>query len=215
MPIFLAEVESGLRVRLALIEAAFIRLEASKLSYRTIDRFALQEGLISALWQSWGKFCRDVLVQSASGARVASGAITNSPYSTNTEAEIAYVARQLAQNANIGNIKALVGAHQEPTWGDLTKINSIVSGLGSSNQATLLSAFGAAQFLSDLQLCRNASAHYCADRIADVRAARVRYNSTAFRHPSDMLRWLDPQTQDPLWRHWIGEIRVVAAGAVA
>ena len=160
-------------------------------------------------------FCRDVLLNSARGAQAVSGANIASPFAGRPEPEVAYVARQLAQKAPVGHIKAIAGAHQEPTWGDLSKINLIATGFGTTNQATLLTAFGGAQFVGDLQLCRNAAAHYCAERIADVRAARVRYNGTAFRHPTDMLRWIDPTTNDPLWLNWIAEMRTIATSAVA
>jgi len=215
MPTYLGDSQSRLSGRLLLLEVAFTRHETAPVVKKTVDRFALQEGLISSLWQSWGRFCREVLLNSAIGAQSVSGAHIASPYMGRPEAEVAYVARRLAQKAPVGNIKAIAGAHQEPTWGDLNKINLIANGLGTSNQTTLLSAFGGAHFLSDLQLCRNASAHYCAERISDVRSARVRYNNTKFRHPSDMLRWIDPTTNDPLWLGWIAEMRTVAASAVA
>ncbi|MFL6725019.1 MAG: hypothetical protein ACJ8FS_00715 [Sphingomicrobium sp.] len=214
MPTFLADPQLRLHNRLLLLEAAFKRHESTPIVKKTVDRFALQEGLISNLWQSWGRFCRDVLVNSAIGTQSLSGANVASPYAGRPEAEIAYIARQLAQKSPVGLIKAIAGPHQEPTWGDLGKINLIATGLGTSNQATLLSAFGGAQFVSDLQLCRNASAHYCAERVADVRTARVRYNSTRFQHPSDMLRWIDPASNDPLWLNWIGEMRTVSANAI-
>src|SRR3546814_1300568 len=73
--------------------------------------------------------------------------------------EIAYVAKLLAQGKSVSKIRALHGSHLEPTWGDLTKANLIVTGIESTNQAQLLTAFGGGFAIKDLQLCRNASAH--------------------------------------------------------
>lgn len=138
-----------------------------------------------------------------------------SPYVGRTEMEICYVARQLAFKLSVSTIKSLGGSHLEPTWGDLTKLNLIVGGIACSNQAQLLSAFGAALALQDLQLCRNASAHLNKGSIADVSAVRVKYQDTRFVHPSDVVFWVDPQTKDYLWKTWIDEIGVVSQLAVA
>src|SRR3546814_8226481 len=72
-------------------------------------------------------------------------------------------------------IRALHGSHLEPTWGDLTKANLIVTGIESTNQVQLLTAFGGGFAIKDLQLCRNASAHLTKDLLRDVNAAKVRY----------------------------------------
>src|SRR3546814_7954897 len=88
--------------------------------------------------------------------------------------EIAYVAKLLAQGKSVSKIRALHGSHLEPTWGDLTKANLIVTGIESTNQAQLLTAFGGGFAIKDLQLCRNASAHLTKDLLRDVNAAKVR-----------------------------------------
>lgn len=124
--------------------------------------------------------------------------------------EIAYIARALAQRQNVGTIRPLSGSHLEPTWGDLAKVNLIAAGLQTSNQNSLLTGFGVSVRISDLQTCRNASAHLNSDRIGDVRAARVRYTNTRFAHPSDMMFWIDPGTQDYLWRSWLDEMDAVS-----
>lgn len=86
-----------------------------------LDKVAFREGLISALWQYWGQFVRAILVESAKGAYPDSAALTTSPYSANSEEEIAFVCMQLAQKAAINQVKAIKGPHLEPTWGDVDK----------------------------------------------------------------------------------------------
>ncbi|WP_227518007.1 hypothetical protein, partial [Klebsiella variicola] len=33
---------------------------------------------------------------------------------------------------------------------------------------------------------------------------------TKFRHPSDTMFWIDPQTNDYLWKSWIEEIELIS-----
>src|SRR3546814_7143797 len=63
--------------------------------------------------------------------------------------EIAYVAKLLAQGKSVSKIRALHGSHLEPTWGDLTKANLIVTGIESTNQAQLLTEFGGGFAIKD------------------------------------------------------------------
>ena len=213
MPTSLSEPLIRLNLRLKVLERAFLRHRQTPVYLRTIDRFAVQEGLVSNLWQSWNRFCRDVTVGSALGSNTASGVAVTSNFHQNTDAEIAFAAKKLSQNQAIGNMRAISGDHLEPTWGDFSKLSLIISGLGPTNAQTLLTGFGSLNSISDLQLCRNASAHISSERIADVRNAKVRYQSTKFYHPSDMLFWIEPYTNDYLWKYWADEI--LAAGALA
>ena len=128
--------------------------------------------------------------------------------------EIAYAARQLARNQPIGSIRPLAANRLEPTWGDLNLINRIVQGLAPSNIGNLLGAFGTSARIQDLQLCRNACAHLTAEMIQKVLAARVRYNSTGVSHPSTLMLWVDPNTNDFVWISWLDEMRLVAQFAV-
>ena len=128
--------------------------------------------------------------------------------------EIAYVARELAQKRTVTVVKALPGMHLEPTWGDLSKVNLIVTGIGSTNRKQLASAFGVGVAILDLQRCRNASTHLNRERIAEIHTARVRYSRTVFVHPSDAMFWIDPVTKAYLWKTWIEEIDVISDLAV-
>src|SRR3546814_1022015 len=56
-----------LRSRLRVLDSAFERHLFVPSKTRRIDRFALQEGLISGLWQSWCAFCRSTVIGSARG----------------------------------------------------------------------------------------------------------------------------------------------------
>lgn len=211
MPTSFDQLRNKLLMRMSTLDKAFERHILSPSVTKTVDRFALQEGLISSLWQAWCEFCRDAIIGATRGANTTTGVAVSSPtYNGNSEQEIAYVAKQLANSKPVKSIKAINGRHQEPTWGDVGKVNLIVAGLAPSNSGTMLSGFAGVMSLKDLQTCRNASAHVCGDTLAMVRATRVRYQDTDFKHPSDVMKWTDPATKDYLWRSWVEEMDIVS-----
>ncbi|MEQ8250488.1 MAG: hypothetical protein RIB41_04555 [Oceanibaculum nanhaiense] len=214
MPTSLNVVKAKFFLRIKSADSAFQRhLIAPSVKF-SADRFALQEGLISLLWQSWCFFCRETVINSAIGTVTESGLVTHSPYSRNNEKELAYISKELSQRRSIGVVREIGGSHLEPTWGDVAKINLIVTGLSCSNGAVLQSAFGSASVIKDLQMCRNACAHINKDNITSLINARVRYTSTAMKHPSDFIFWIDPNTRDFVWRSWLEEMELVADYAV-
>lgn len=197
-----------------MLDSAFDRhLIEPVVKYRT-DKYALQEGLISNLWQAWCVFCREIVIASAIGALTKGGLATTSSYATRSEMEIAFVASKAASRRSVGIVRPLVGKHLEPTWGDLTKINLIISALNCSNNSSLLSAFGAALLIDDLQLCRNTCAHLNSDTLSQLVSAKVRYNDTKFSHPSDVIFWVDPSSRDYLWKSWVDEMYLVTSFAI-
>lgn len=214
MQISLEAIRTRFLRRIERIDRAFNRhLIEPKFSLQ-IDRSALQEGLVSHLWQYWCMFCRDAVVASAQGALTSGGATTTSPYAGLTESEIAYISRKLSRNEPVGKIVSLAGSHLEPTWGDTKKLNLILSGVDSSNKPSLLTAFGIATSIADLQTCRNACAHLNVENLQKIKEARVRYNETSFRHPSELMFWVVPTTSDFVWRSWVDEMEVISEFAI-
>lgn len=214
MPISLDVVRSRFIRRISNADGAFERhLVDRPLRFR-FDCYAFQEGLISNLWQSWNLFCRDIVIASAQGAYTVTGTLTTSPYVGRTEAEVTYVSSKLSKNQTIGDIRPLAGRHLEPTWGDAAKLNLISVGIRASNSPSLASAFGGVTLISDLQKCRNACAHLNSETVAKIVAARVRYDQTFLNHPSQMIYWVDPSTQDFAWKAWVDEMMLVADFAV-
>ena len=214
MPTSLNKFYSKLVARTAYLDKAFDRHTVVRAKKQKIDRYAIQEGLVSALWQAWCQYCRKVVLHSVKGAVTLSGSTTTCAHSGLSDLEIFFLAKQLGNKANITKIKAIKGNYQEPTWGDAVKLNLIVNGMGTSNSSDLVQAFSACLLLKDLQLCRNASAHISQDLIQSVAGAKVRYVSTDFRHPSDLIFWIDPANQSYLWKSWISEMRLVAQLAI-
>lgn len=214
MPSSLEAIRRKFVQRLHLVDSAFERHLIEPVTKLRTDRYALQEGLISQLWQYWCVFCRDVVMASVQGATTSLGALTSCQLAGRPEMEVAYVAMRLARGKSIGSIRQLSGSHLEPTWGDPNKINLIASGIGCSNEATLLSAFGFADRIIDLQLCRNACAHLNASNIHLIRGAKVRYIASRFSHPSELMFWEEPSTRDFVWRAWVEEMEIISEAAV-
>lgn len=197
------------------LNSAFLRLSRNRKSLRKFDRFALQEGLISQLWQVWSDFSRSTALSSLKGTISATGVEINSEYSGYSISEIRFATMKAARQQPVGTCRAIGGDHLDPTYGDLSKMNKIVSALMPSNSSQLLSAFGSAVLLPDLQTVRNACAHVSPDRINDIRSLQVRYDNTDFMHPSDTIFWVDPTTNDFSWHSWVDEMKLVANSAVA
>ena len=214
MTISLKSVQLKLRCRLRTLDSAFERQLLDPVAKHRVDRFAIQEGYISALWQAWCAFCRELLICSVQGATTKSGNITTSPHAALDEMEIAFVAKQLSNNGQINQIRSLTGNHQEHTWGDLSKMHLVVSSIGCSNANLILTALSVCLRVKDLQLCRNASAHISKSTLREVRASRIRYLDTKLRHPSDMMYWVDPENKDFLWKSWIEELDIASEFAI-
>jgi hypothetical protein len=206
--------QAKLNQRTITIEASFRRLSATRTGMKKSDRFAHQEGLISALWQSWCSFCRSTIIWSLKGTQSSSGLAITSSIAHHSLDEICFAAMKASKNQTVGAIRPITGDHLEPTWGDLRKINTMLMGTMPTNQSQLLTAFGAAGLVSDLQIVRNACAHISNDRITDIRGLQVRYSNNSFFHPSDSAFWIEPQSTNFLWSAWIVEMRAVAGLAV-
>ena len=207
--------QDKLRQRLHVLESAHRRLLLHRSNIRKIDRCSLQQGLVSALWQAWNDVSRSILLNSAKGAVSASGVVITSTFSQNTFDEIRFAAMRVSKNQSIGTPRAITGDYQEPNWGDLKKVNRIILGLRPTNSNQLLSAFGSMNLVSDLQKTRNACAHISLDRIKEIYQLKTRYVGSRLFHPSDVIFWVDPNTNDFVWNVWIDEMKISVNAAVA
>lgn len=201
--------------RAALVAAGVDSYYGKRNTFSKLHRWAVQEGLLSSLWQLWNGFARELLIASCQGAITASGQTVTSSHATKPVGEIAYLARELS----LGNLapklgKSLSSTRLEPTWGDIAKIQKIISGLSPTNSAALASSFGAALMIKDVQDVRNASAHLTGENLTKIALMKVRYNKPISVHPSDAMFWIDPNTQDFAWRSWIDEMETISLASV-
>lgn len=210
MPISLNVHRDKLSARLQILTSGFNRHLTTASSMRLLDRAAVREGYVSSLWQAWCRFFRSVILTSATGGLTSSGRPITCMYSMHSEAELLFIAKQIANRAHIRRVRAISGSHQEPTWGDIDKALLISNGMGLSNSQQLLSALSLASTIKVLQLCRNATAHLGPVQLAELGATRVPFDDTKLLHPTDACFWIDPNTCGYLWDTWIDEIALVA-----
>jgi hypothetical protein len=211
LPKLLAKLEQ----RISTLQGAYLRFALQRSTIRKVDKFVFQTGLVSETWQAWNSFSRSLIITSLQGTSSASGLPVTSSYSANSFDEIRFAAMQVSRGKPVGALKSIAGDRHEPTWGDLKKANTIVSALAPSNHTQVLSAYGSAVLLADLQKVRNVCAHISSDGLDDIRSLQVRYSDNQFSHPSDSIFWVDPYTKDYSWLSWTDEMKLVAKAAVA
>lgn len=213
--ILLISCHSRFCARINVVSSAVGRASLQRVTEKRVDRYARNEGLISALWQLWNDFSRNAIIHSALGTTTASGMTTNSRFSNLSEGQLLSVCRAAASGQQIpGNIRPLRGSHLEPTWGDARKIQLIVNCILPTNHLNLLSGFGIRTTSLDIQTVRNACAHISLDRINDIRSMQTKYSFTHYNHPSDVLFWIEPTTGNELWQVWVDELKASAAAVV-
>lgn len=199
-----------LNVRLNRLDSAFERHFFNLGNKRYIDIYAFQEGLISALWQTWCSYCKSIFFGSIKGAITLNGAVIDTPpYVNSTEYELFYLAKMWGESKTINQVKS-AQPQSEPTWGDVSKLSVIFNNASTPNAAIVSPPLANSQLLKDLQVVRNASAHINAHCLQKINLARVRYSQTSYKHPSDVLLWVDPLNNDYLWKAWIIEIRILS-----
>lgn len=131
-------------------------------------------------------------------------------YSTLTDGELLYVVKTLASNQAVTQIKSLK-PHNELTWGDVDKLGVIFNSLNTPNAQNVSIAVTSSILIKDLQSVRNASAHITPHTISNINLAKVRYSNTKYRHPSDVMFWVEQKTNDFLWKSWVDEMKLIAS----
>jgi len=211
MTVSFEDISNTLIRRLERLDTAFSRYFIFKENKRIIEQYSFQEGLISSLWQSWGFFCKEILFGSIKGGITLSGqSITCPQYANLTELQLFYVAKILASNQNLTQIKS-AKPQNEPTWGDVDKLGLLFTSFNTPNSQHVSVAVSGSALLKDLQLVRNANAHITPHTISSLKAAKVRYSDTRLRHPSDVMFWTEPSTHDFLWTSWVEEMKLLSS----
>lgn len=169
------------------------------------------EGLISATWQYWGRFCRSIVMESALGATTANGNVLLA--SAPSWEVVSHIAAQVKRGrlpvpGATNNI-----LRKEPTWGDPNMLLTVISALHLPNEAQLKS-LGSTAYIGHVQTVRNAAAHRHHQTTAEVLALRPYYVVSRLRHPSEALFWLEQQTQTFAFLFWLDEMRLVGSLAI-
>jgi len=198
--------------RLRLVEDRFISFQSSMPYRLDHSHWMFLEGLSSATWQYWGRFCRSVVIDSALGARTVGG--VNLIPCANSWEEISHIASCAARGKPFVPGGTNSNLRIEPIWGDPNKLNVVINALALGNKSTLASSFGATSYISHLQKVRNAAAHKHHQNTADVLALRPYYQVARLRHPSEALLWLEERSRSFAFLFWLEDMRMLGELAI-
>lgn len=99
---------------------------------------------------------------------------------------------------------------REPSWGDMSKLVKIITGLHPSNENTLLNYFGTSSRLGDLQLIRNACAHKNSETLLRLQNLSLYYNFSKLQHPSELAWATLKGSNDTAFFYWLYEMNLIA-----
>ncbi len=143
--------------------------------------------LISELWQAWGRFCFDIIMESCRGTRLRDGTVVSQRIANNTRQRIAYEVAEYNRNRTPHLTRRFSYLSQEPTWGDVNMLLKVLPGLGVSNRNRLTMAFGiSTQAPKHLQIVRNACFHMNNETMKKVKNIQPFYIGTLKKHPSEL-----------------------------
>ncbi|WP_306522177.1 hypothetical protein [Rheinheimera sp.] len=175
------------------------------------EQLMFLEGLLSNLWQSWGRFSRSIFLKSAMGATTRSGSVTHpiDPI-TNSESRISYIAIRLAKGNRIDPLLTNLEKRKEPTWGDIDVLHTIVNASTLTNKSKLSSGLTLDIYPKILQSIRNSSAHTNTETIQSIYDYASLFTSFKIQHPCEALFWTDNTSKDFLGMTCIATLGIMA-----
>lgn len=201
-----------LTARLNLAEDRFLSFQNIMPSRLDHQHWMFLEGLASATWQYWGSFCRSVVMESALGAKTANGMVLL-PCAESREA-VSHIAAQVSRRRLPTPGGTNSDLRIEPTWGDSSKLITVINALDLGNKGILAQSFGADSYIGHLQTVRNAAAHRHHQNTANVLALRPYYQVARLRHPVEALLWLEEQSKNFAFLFWLEDMRLVGHLAI-
>ena len=198
--------------------AEFIRSHsslASSTAFTYRDECEL-EGILSRLWQSWGKFCRDTVIESCLGSINGSGvAIAPHPDALSWQhvSGAAIRAKSSVHPPTWGTANGIL--RNEPTWGDTDVLATILPRLGPSNISELQLGFSAGHSAAKtIQTIRNGTAHLNVQTLKSILDIQSAYIAFPITHPTHALFWLDPISRQFLVMQAIEDLTSGATAAI-
>lgn len=178
-------------------------------------RHYLLEGILSSAWQAYCSFVRQVTIYSSLGCKTASGVTHAASVAPAIWQRASYIALRAANGATVKPTDINQLLIKEPTWGDSSKISDIINALSPGNGGTLKSHLaGGLIGPKHCQQVRNACAHRNHQTKADLNILAPFYIASALVHPTDVMIWRDPLTQDFAFLSWTDDMKAIALGAV-
>ncbi len=176
----------------------------------------LLEGLLSRAWQAWCRFCRRCVIESCTGTVDAKGSFVL-PIPEAVSVEHVSGAAILAKKGKppywgTPNITLRL----EPTWGDPSVLNTILTKLQPANSANMLAALSSGSSSAKaLQLIRNGAAHSNSQTLGQINSLRSAYIVYPITHPVQAMFWTEPQSNDFLVTHALDDLKHVALSAIS
>ena len=168
---------------------------------------AVAEACVVKMHDCWARFCRDVVLLSATGGTVTtSGRVLTPPRSgvKNISQALAFIASNWGRKPSFG----------EPRWGDQNECLKAAQILGVANYATISAAIGSTPSPADyLRLTRNYVAHRNHRTAAHLVTVATAVGCP-HRAPSSILRWVQPGT-GATFDSWQAQLDIIAQATVA
>lgn len=210
--ILVFELHNRFQSRLSSIEQKARDLWAERSTLPEWQMRGLTEALISDSWQAWCGFCRGLLIRSCQGCTTRGGVGIAPRGSDNDVMRIGYEAAQAAKSRPITPSGRNSFLRQEPTWGDQTKLLSIILGLNPNNSAALLGVFGIGLSApAHLQSVRNACAHKNVETSRQVKLLSPFYSSSMTQAPAMFVWGTNTRANTFILYSWFDELQAVAA----
>lgn len=173
------------------------------------------EGALSDAWQAYCDFVREICVISSLGCTTVDGLVCAPSVVPLNWERVSYIALRAAKNHSVVSGNTNYEKWKEPTWGDVDKIDAILTALGMVNSGTIRSSLlSGAKGPKHCQLVRNACAHKNDQTLKVVIDLAVQYLAHPIWIPSEAATWRDSVTKRPAFLEWIDDMRTNALNAV-
>ena len=167
--------------------------------------------LISETWQTWCRFCCEVIMASCRGTHLRNGTLVLPRPANNNRQRVSYEISEYARSHTPLQNKQNAYLSQEPTWGDVNVLLRALPRLGVSNSVLLITAFGiSTQAPTHLQIVRNACYHLNSETIRKVRSIQPFYIGTV-NHPCELIWCLESTSRSDAVYFWLDEMETIAA----
>src|ERR1035438_9698757 len=155
------------------------------------------EGILSRIWQSWCRFCREFFIESCMGSTTVGGTpIPALPHAFTAEA-VSFAAIKAKQSKQPYWNGANSTLRHEPTWGDVDVLLGIATRLSPANASTLSSMCTMASPSAKIvQAIRNSASHFNHQSMAEVARLSSAYVTYPINHPSQALFWVESRSEE-------------------
>lgn len=167
--------------------------------------------LISETWQTWCRFCHDVIMESCIGTQLRDGTLVPPRAANNSPQRVAYEVSEYARSRIPHPTRQFRYLSQDPTWGDVNVLLRALPRMGVLNSAQLITAFGiSTQAPTHLQIVRNACYHLNIETIKKVRSIQPFYMGTVKHHPCELIWCLESNSRSDAVYFWLDEMETIA-----